>query len=194
MTMIEQLLGNLPEFMPSTIDTNNYKFLNSFVSSLALLEDNYTSLGLKLQIDTATDDDLDNIGKLFKLARVTGETDDSYRARILSFWQSSRGGGTDNAIINTISNAFAIDTSKITITLLPPCKFRVSIDSSAVVVSLADVLTLINKTKAAGTYCILTINTTFTESLTATDSYIIGENDSFTATEFSACEDSSLVI
>ena len=151
MTMIDNLTSNLPEWMPNESDSNNYKFLNSFADSLTSLSNTYANLRTQLQIDTATGNDLDKIGLLFQLKRVTGESDTTYRNRILNYWNSGRGGGT-LPVITALLSQFSLDD--FTITEVPPCKLKIQIYTDGIFTQTATLEYVISKGKAAGIYII----------------------------------------
>lgn len=109
-----EVFGYLPTYWGRT-GTNNeivtgYSIeINRFTKQMQLLYE-------RLSIETAQAQYLDDIGKLFRLARDNGESDNSYRARIKAYFQAFSSGGTLEGMKNAILLMTGLDDDDITIT------------------------------------------------------------------------------
>ena len=110
-TKTTKILDNLPSFMDKS--GNNKDFITSFDEGFQNTQDNIELLKQGIQISTATGTDLDDIGYLFSLDRFSGEADILYRARIKSFWQSNKKGGTNDNILSAVSILLGLEKTSI---------------------------------------------------------------------------------
>jgi hypothetical protein len=114
--ILNVLLNYLPNHYKKESGSNNYQFLLSFAENFNSMLNQIIQLKNDIQISTATGNDLDDIGELFKLDRRPQESDDNYRSRILSYWSSLLGGGTKESISTSLSRLLDISQDSITIT------------------------------------------------------------------------------
>ena len=110
---INLLLEKLPQYMKKSTDSNTYRTMNAFAIELDKVDENSAGLVLAIQVDTATGQDLTDIGKLFRLKRTDGELDEDFRGRILSHWSGISGGGTKDSLKQVVSDATGLDLTEI---------------------------------------------------------------------------------
>ena len=151
-TKTKKILTNLPNFLDH--NENNYNFITSFDEDFQDVSDNIILLKLAIQLSTASGDNLDDIGELFNLSRVAGETDVSLRNRIKIFFSNENRGGTISAINNTLIQALNLNEADITITEPENLYLNVKIDISdesedEIINRIADV---VDAAKPAGVY------------------------------------------
>lgn len=146
------LVSNLPTFMQLDINSNNYKFLNSFSPELNVSEIAISSLKSGLQINTAKGKDLEKIGKLFKLSRNTGELDPSLRGRIKAFFQTAIKSGSEIGLKESLVNSLDIKLENITLVTVKENIFDLDIElNSNTNTSIFNAIrSIVNKGKAAG--------------------------------------------
>jgi len=149
-----KILNNMPSFIKKDETDNNYKLVVSFNEDYTLIDNNITTLKNNLQISTATNSDLDKIGKLFKLVRSTNETDISFRSRIKAFFQSNLGGGSAPTLQSSLARSLNISEDDITITTVSENIFTISIaiDEDTDLTILNNIDIIVNKSKATGMY------------------------------------------
>ena len=149
-------LDRIPNFWNKEDDSNTYNIIKSFVEEMDEFSDEVDNLHLEVFVTTATGSRLDDLGKIFKLSRNPGETDDSFRIRIMAYWPGFSGGGTIYAIRSTISKITGVPISDITVTeTVPPnMKIRVSviIDDPGEDLLIPTIREVVWKIKAAGIY------------------------------------------
>lgn len=102
MDKLSAILNNLPDRVYKKEDSNIYHILSSISEELEDIVQNISSIEDSFYIDSAQGSDLDKLGQLFNLRRLSGEQDEFYRARIRSRLSSFIGGGTKAAIKETI--------------------------------------------------------------------------------------------
>lgn len=151
---VEKVLSELQSWWNKEDDSDTYNLILSFCDELDSYELEQVNLHTELYVNTATGQRLDDLGRLFKLARNPGELDDSYRSRIKSYWPGFSGGGTIPAIKSTINRITGVPEANVTVTDIEFMKFNVdtlldSIEATMLVDTIREVVWDI---KAAGTY------------------------------------------
>ena len=164
MTKTDDILANIPEFMDKETSSNNYKFVNSFESEFDYVISQVENLKKAIRLSTAVGTELDDIGEIFLLSRKGSESDNNFRARIQAYWPGFSGGGTQNSLKQAIVRMTDIEESDITITeYATALKFKVSATVPSFGTDITTVQTVLNKSKAAGTYIVFDLNTSLTE-------------------------------
>lgn len=185
-TNLLKLLDNLPSHYSKASTSNNYKIINALANQLTQFDQEKVNLVTTLFIDTAYGDDLDTLGALFALNRITGETDKLYRARIKLFWNTQ----VSSSTIDAIKNAVAVldpnlDPENITVTEAPGKPF-ISVILIPLLASLTsltqEIIDTVEDVKAAGVY----VNTAFEFSDGFTESVTANDGGTATITEYDA--------
>ena len=96
-------------------DGNTYSLIYGMSGELKTLYDNVTSMHDDIFVNTAQGSKLDDIGKLFRIARNADETDAQLRGRIQAYWVAFTNGGTSDGITSAIALMVGIDSDRITI-------------------------------------------------------------------------------
>jgi hypothetical protein len=112
MDLTTAIENNIPEHLRNT---NIVNFIKSFINILTDIELDIDKLQKAVFISTAKNQQLDDIGALFKLSRLVDETDSNYRQRIKSYYQILLSYGTVNGIKKAIGILLNIDEDIITI-------------------------------------------------------------------------------
>lgn len=151
---LSKILYYLPKFMNRESTSNNSNFIKSFADEFEVFSQNSTLLKQAIQISTATSTYLDDLGELFSVRRTSGESDDTYKSRILSYWSSLIGGGIDESIKKSVAGALGIESSLITITDIDANIFSVGIpvNETTTTETINILRSLVSESKAAGTY------------------------------------------
>jgi hypothetical protein len=105
---VQRVLNHLPSWWSKEKDSQTDHIVRAYSEELDLYYTEINNLHTEIFITHASGKYLDDIGKLFKLSRKGGETDDAFRIRILAFFPGYSGGGTIPAIKNTISQITGI--------------------------------------------------------------------------------------
>lgn len=113
---IQGILDKFPTFWKRQQNSNNYKIARSVGTELNSVDTQNLNLVLDIQVDTASGSSLNDIGRLFRLSRNTGESDTDFRARIKAHWQGSVGAATMEALQNAIGTAIDEDPDNIIVT------------------------------------------------------------------------------
>lgn len=145
----------LPEFWKRDETSGNYQIIKSLSSETVSIAQKLNHTYLQIMINTATGDYLNDIGKLFKLARKTGESDEDYRQRIKAYYQIFLAGGSNKGIRDALALLTDLTPDAITIEDgVRPLIFSIDIstDNVDVISKLDDIFNIINQAKAAGTY------------------------------------------
>jgi len=152
----QDILNNLPDWWKKDEDSNNYKFVSSFETTFETTNNALTSFKEGWQINTATGTDLDKIAKKYNLIRTQYDTDISFRAKIKSYLNVLSGKGTMTDIQNILSFFTGLDADDITVTEVREMVFSISIavDKDTDLNILADIVNIVPRIKAAGTYCL----------------------------------------
>lgn len=144
------------DFLPSWWDKTgvNLQVYTGLSGQISEITSNFDGLSNEISINTTSGNFLDEFGKLFKLARTVGESDESYRLRIKSYFQAFSGGGSSEGMKNAISLITGYPTSSITVTDIAPLIFSVdiSIGVETDIFTLGIFQPIIEQVKAAGTY------------------------------------------
>lgn len=123
--------SKLAERFPSIFkswDENSviFKFLDGFGKQFDESQKNVRHILRGHWIDTARGSDIDQLGALFNLKRVEGESDSDFRERIKNSIQQYRGGGTVGAIRSSLKGLLGNGSSeKIELLENPPQKMEV---------------------------------------------------------------------
>jgi hypothetical protein len=180
------ILNNFPTFLKKDSNSNNYKLINSYGIELDTIQIENDNLTEAIQLSTATNSNLEDIAKLFKLLRLDGENDSDLRDRIKAFWQGSIGGGTETSLINMLKLLLNIPESNITITDISANKIKIKVIIEDSTSNIAKVTSIILRSKAAGTFIVIEFDFDLTENYQIVDSYelldtsatfIIGESE-----------------
>ena len=159
---IDLLLNSLPSWWAKESNSNTYQFLLSFAEEFDDFDTEMSNMHDEIFIDTSSGTYLNELGRMFRLARRTGETDTEFRARILAYWPGFSGGGTKPSIADTINRITGVALTDITTVEDFPLKFRTSVDST---INYGDLIGTINdviwQVKAAGVYPFLTFSISF---------------------------------
>lgn len=139
MQKVNKILSYLPTHMKKDAASNNYKFINSFNTDFTEVSAEISNLKKSIQLETATGNNLNDIGELFMLNRRENESDSNYRARIKAFWPGYSGGGTEGSIKQAINRMVGLDPSQITITdYMPKTKLTANINESVTTLPVID--------------------------------------------------------
>jgi hypothetical protein len=152
---INKVLRRFPSWWKTDSDSNTYGLMDSFVYEFDSFATEMDNMKLELYVETATGTYLDELGKLFKLGRRSGETDAQFRARIKAYWPGFSGGGTEDAIKSTVNKITGVPVTNITVTDIPDSlKFEVDvvITDIATLALIPTIYDTIWAIKAAGCY------------------------------------------
>lgn len=152
----KKLLNNLPSFLEKEQTSNNYKLMFSVGDVLDDIKTEINNLNLSIKVSSATGNDLDDIGLLFKLNRIQGESDNDFRNRILTFWFIAKGGGTKQSIIDAILRTINIDSNNMIYFEVEPLifGFNLYLSEEEMLLDFDEMKNIVEYSKAAGTYCI----------------------------------------
>ena len=156
MTRKDEIFKGLPQrVFDRTVGGNNERFVRSFGTILDNVDTEILSLKSSTKVSTATGTDLDKIGEMFNLERMSGETDVNFRQRIRSHAQGFSGGGTKDSIEISVLNRFGVIV-EVTDSLVHIPSFRLAIDSVTLASSgftqtdIADYVDIIAKAAGVG--------------------------------------------
>lgn len=158
---VNNILKNLPTFMPIEENSNNYKFILSFSEEFDRVSSNTEGLKNAIQLSTATGTYLDSIGRLFALLRQGGEGDNDFRARIEAYWQGYIRGGVKEALIETtktLTGSSVVDYNDDI-----PMVLYISSEIVNLNVSSTTILGVLNSVKPAGVHIYLYLQSSFTD-------------------------------
>ena len=134
-------------------ENNTNDFLYALSNEYFKLYSNASKMHTAVNINTSTGDDLNDFGKLFKLAREVGESDEIFRAKIKGFWAAMTGGGTVEGIKSVVNLFTGIDKNLITITEGDlRIDIAIEIDEDFDLTLLDSISDVVNRAKAAGIY------------------------------------------
>lgn len=106
------------------------------------------------QLSEATGHSLDLWGNLLQILRAVGETDDHYRARLLSYSVLYRRSATPQQMISSCADVLGVDTSRIVLSdSSSPATFSMTVflsDIEAAGLSLPEYVDIMNVAKAGG--------------------------------------------
>lgn len=151
--MVKQILQNLPTHYREGVNLN--LLVDSIINEFDELNDYIVELKTQLGVNGATGDYLDEIGRIFNLSRIEGETDTLYRIRIKTFWAGFNKYGTQGDLITLLSLLLEVDETNITITdgyKAPVFDVNIGVDDDISVEALNITKDTLNSAKAAGTY------------------------------------------
>ncbi|MEM1546350.1 MAG: hypothetical protein QXY40_06420 [Candidatus Methanomethylicia archaeon] len=99
MSRAERICERLPKFYKSWMeDSILYKFIKAVSSELDACRDLIVEMMKSHWVDTASNSDLDMMGSIFRIERLTGEDDEHYRIRLRRAIADFTGGGTLTSI------------------------------------------------------------------------------------------------
>jgi hypothetical protein len=129
----ESRLERLKQKFPSDVfdleeGTNIHGLAKTFAQEYELADEEIANLLLEIQVSTATGLYLEDIARLFRLYRESGETDEQLRARILAYWESFSGGGTLDAIKKAVASATGKTADDISIDEYADMKILIGLD------------------------------------------------------------------
>jgi hypothetical protein len=158
---------HLPEFIREgyNVSTINGAIAEELKLAINFLDGTKTNI----QISTASGEYLDDIGSLFNLTRIISESDNAFRARILSYISQSASSGTSDDIRNVISNFTGLPIEVISVTDIGAGKILIE-TSVGTEFELADTIyDIVNKSKAAGIYAFLDVSADIQDLLSLVD-------------------------
>ena len=152
-----RLLAYLPdEAYDKEIGSVNYGLMTAFAGSLNDAYDQNDSLHTQVGVNTATGTFLDELGRIFKIQRQSGETDTELRNRIKSFWVAFSGGGTADSIKNAVGSVLEIDPLLVSVVDIPDLKFMVTFPVPVLGPIIGTVRETVVQAKDAGVYPLFT--------------------------------------
>lgn len=169
-TTLQKLLDNLPEFYSKDENTTTEQYMKSMALGLDDQNTQKDNMQDEVQIDTASAQYLDELGRIYRISRTPGETDTQFRARIKAYWPGFSGGGTIDAFKSTVNRITGISEDDVYVT--EPDVMKVAVDTIYTEDTL-NVQSIVEETlgniKAAGVF--LTQSSTFNieENLSLTD-------------------------
>ena len=98
-----RVLNHLPSWWSKDKDSETEHIVKSFTDEFGSYIVEINNLHTEVYLNTATGQRLDDIGKIFKLGRKSGESDSAYRIRIKAYFPGFSGGGTVPAIKATVN-------------------------------------------------------------------------------------------
>jgi hypothetical protein len=113
---------------PHLANSNVFNYVKSFCDLFDTVESDLIELRDSLFIETARGEDLDILGKLFSLNRLSQEKDDNFRNRIKSYFAAIIEGGSANGLKNSISAITGFSPDTIIINEFETYFFREPID------------------------------------------------------------------
>ena len=131
-------------------------------------EDAVTNLRNQIYINSCSGSNMDDLAKLFRLPRNTGEADSEYRQRIKGYFQSAISFGTKDNLKSALASLLSIDESDVTITELSALIIKIEIPVPFDLDLVDAVSETISTTKAAGVYVREELEFTKTENVTVT--------------------------
>lgn len=168
------MLDHLPHWWNKTgrssPGSNTFEILRAYAIDMSLYSDEIRNMKNEVFVDTSTGTYLDDLGKFYLLLRKTNETDAQFRGRIKSYRSTFSGGGTKEAIENSILQEFGA-TCVVTDNVGSSwCKAKVTMSTTEWISYIAGsedaYYNLIANVKAAGIYLgtnLVTDNPVFTE-------------------------------
>lgn len=161
----------MPEFLR---EGYNAESINAAIAEELEISINFLdSTKDQIQISTATGNFLNDIASLFNLTRNMGESDDAFRARILSFISQSASSGSNFDIRNVISNFTGLPIDEIEVSDAGAGKILVETSVGNNFELANSIYDIVAKAKAAGIYAFLDIAATTNDDLTLVDSITI---------------------
>ena len=152
----ENILERLPDFYEKEVGSVNYGLALSFAEEFNDYDNEVQNLHLEVFVNTATGERLDDLGRIYKLSRKPGETDDQFRARIIAYWPGFSGGGTIDAIKTTVAKITGIPaTSVVIVEDIPPAltfNAEISLLTPADLTLVETIRDVVWDIKAAGIY------------------------------------------
>jgi len=169
--MVKNIIRNLPGLIREGKNLNDW----ADAWNLEFNEIDNTVIAVKnaIQLSTATDLYLDDIGKLFSLSRNVGETDEEFRSRIKAFWPGFSGSGTEEDLKNVINRITGIAVNDIIITDIVDMKILIEFNIGPNFNLIDTVKDLIFQNKAAGIYPFFEIKSGFEDEVSWNDNLSI---------------------
>lgn len=196
-TNIEQIAAGLPIWMPRGPETDNYKLLKAVGDSLDRMEQDMRDVQNAIHPQNAgTLGELQKLGIRMGVTLRTGESKESYRARIIGRHQALTCGGSDEELLGNMAIILNTDVENITFgEMTEPGTVPMSIPGEALTnlsLSAEDVESIINAQTAAGYRVILSesgslryiteaqYNAADYDSTKGYDEFIVVSTDDFT--------------
>lgn len=172
---VDEVRTRLLDYLPDPYDKEpgsvNYGLMTAYATELNEL---YAVIGLlhtQLYVNTATGAYLDELARIFRLSRKTGETDAQFRGRIKAYWEVFSGGATIQAIKDAIQALTTLEVPAVVIDEFEPLKFRVVFPLPELsLLQIESVQEATENAKAAGTYAFYTVSYTADQ-----DEVLVGE-------------------
>ena len=148
--MATKILRSIPEYLRD--GTNINIFVDAINREIELLEVAALDVKSKIQIETATGDYLNDIGKLFGLSRQANETDDLFRSRISSHLNSLNSSGAASDIELALSSGLGIPIDDVAVTdgTLLKMVITIQVDDDSILEIFNNVCNIVTSSKAAG--------------------------------------------
>lgn len=171
----QKLITRVPHWWNKSTTSNFYNLSKSFAHEMGVQYIEIDNLKIEISVNTASGKRLDDLGNIFKLKRWSNESDDSFRARIKSYWPGFSGGGTIPSIKSTINRITGVPEADIEVIEVDFIKFRakVLLDSEEDLLLQDTIVDTVWKVKGAGIYPFIEWilgGDLLKETLTATDS------------------------
>jgi hypothetical protein len=152
-----KIIRFMPEFLR---DGPNLKDLTLSVAQEIEIVLNFNDKAKsQIQVSTATGSCLDDIALTLKLKREPSESDEVFRARIVSHVNATTSSGTEGDLKKAIANYAGIGEDGITITYIAPGVIEVSAYIGEDIELANTVTNVIEDAKSAGVYAFTDINT-----------------------------------
>ena len=126
-------------------------FVDTVICILDEIETKWNECKRDISIRTAVGNAIDEIGKIFKLSRTTGETDTAYRQRVTSAFQLFTYASTITAMKKGLSLYLGFEEDDITVEEIRPLVVKLTVSVGSAFDDDAFTV-MINKVKPAGVY------------------------------------------
>jgi len=153
-TILENLKRRFTTPYYTEVGGNIDKLMQVITTPITELSDTTDDIIASHQLSEATGHSLDLWGNLLQVLRAVSETDDHYRARLLSYSVLYRRSATPQHMVSSCADVLGVDTSRIVLTESgSPAAFSMTIflsDIEDAGLSLPEYVDIMNVAKAAG--------------------------------------------
>ncbi len=113
MNRVERICNRLPRFYKHwEKDSLVFSILSAVSRQLDKAEEKVTEMMRAHWVDTAEEDELNKVGTLLGLSRLSGEDDLRYRARLKRAVNEYKGGGTVSAILDAVKASISVQSAE----------------------------------------------------------------------------------